>query len=140
VKAQQVGAQHPFDHLLRYRVGELVETLGAAERRVGEVKDRAPLSEPAQMAGSGRQVVVLKENQRITARRACDGVGEVLVHRFVRVAPGIQRLVTDAIDAELVPEAVVGEPQQPVRDVVVVTAVDAGFDVEKVNRISEKRA
>jgi hypothetical protein len=137
VEAEEVCTEHPFDDGLWDRSRQMIEPLVAAERGVGEVEDHLIGPHLPQVAGGRVQMVVLEQHERIRLRHLVDRPREALVHGFVGIVPRVELGLAEALDPQLVPQAVVREPQHPVRDLVVVPSVGLRIDVEQVDRVAQ---
>ena len=71
------------------------------------------------------EVVVVEHHERVLLAldRPDDGVGEVPVHRQVALVPGVRLLLADVRRVREVPQVVLDEPQERVRDHVVEAVV-----------------
>ena len=122
LEAQDVGAGESPEQRGPHADRQDPEVGGTGERRVREVHDLGLGHEFTQHAGHQAQVVVLDQVHGVVLGFVGEGVGERAVGLDV-VVPGGLGGVVEHRRAGDVPQRVVDEPQDPVRDLVVVAVV-----------------
>ncbi len=83
-------------------------------------------------------MVVLEQNEIVEFCNLANSLSETFVHSFVRGIPCGDLVFTEVVDPQLVPEAMVREPEHPVTHDVVIPRVRVGIYVEHVNGIAEQ--